>query len=457
MRFCEKLTKIRKEKNLSQEALAEKLGMSRQAISKWESGNSYPDMATLIKVAKVLDCTLEDIIDDDAIGNNKFEKNDKFNINKWIKEILDFITRTYNMFWSMKFKEKIKCIFELAIIVLILFLTSTLVSIFLKETIFQIFTFLPYPIYSYFSSIFKMLYVIFATIISTIIFIHLFKIRYLDYYVTVEDDEVEEKQIEKDKTENKNSNNKVYKEKKQEKIIIRDPKHTTYSFFSGLGKIVMFLLKLIVIFILFVAVLSFIFLSFSATVSVICLKYGLCFLGILIFVIGLLSINYCFIELMYRFIFNNRYNFKRIFIIFIIGLLVSGIGTGITFTEISKFDYKDDYKNVVLKLKMKDNLIYDELEYYSYDDKVIIDNSVNDILISVDYIEGYTPVLRESYENTYYVDVEVNNFNIIKEVLNDIKNKKIKNYSSYPYVIKSITLSQKNYNMIKDNIKLNNE
>ena len=54
MKFQEKLIKIRKEKNLSQEALAEKLGMSRQAISKWESGTSYPDMATIIRPAKTL-------------------------------------------------------------------------------------------------------------------------------------------------------------------------------------------------------------------------------------------------------------------------------------------------------------------------------------------------------------------------------------------------------------------
>ena len=108
MKFSEKLTKLRKDNNLSQEALAEKLNMSRQAISKWESGNSYPDMSTMINICKVLNCTLEDLLDDDAIGTNSFEKNDKVNINKWIKDLLDFITKSYNMFWSMKFFEKIK-------------------------------------------------------------------------------------------------------------------------------------------------------------------------------------------------------------------------------------------------------------------------------------------------------------------------------------------------------------
>ncbi|CAM2887535.1 helix-turn-helix transcriptional regulator [Hathewaya histolytica] len=42
MDFPERLRMLRKEKELSQEKLAEKLGISRQAISKWESGQSYP-------------------------------------------------------------------------------------------------------------------------------------------------------------------------------------------------------------------------------------------------------------------------------------------------------------------------------------------------------------------------------------------------------------------------------
>ena len=101
MKFQEKLINIRKEKNLSQEALAEKLGMSRQAISKWESGTSYPDMATIIRLAKTLDCKIDNLIDDDVI--DKKNETNKFNINNLLKDVLEFITETYNMFWSMKF------------------------------------------------------------------------------------------------------------------------------------------------------------------------------------------------------------------------------------------------------------------------------------------------------------------------------------------------------------------
>lgn len=41
MKFNEKLQKLRKEKGMSQEALADELGVSRQAVSKWENGVSH--------------------------------------------------------------------------------------------------------------------------------------------------------------------------------------------------------------------------------------------------------------------------------------------------------------------------------------------------------------------------------------------------------------------------------
>ena len=44
MKFEDKLQYLRKKANLSQEQLADKLNVSRQAVSKWESGASYPEM-----------------------------------------------------------------------------------------------------------------------------------------------------------------------------------------------------------------------------------------------------------------------------------------------------------------------------------------------------------------------------------------------------------------------------
>ena len=55
MAFAENLQTIRRHANLSQENLAEQLHIARQAISKWESGQSTPDVETCLQLCKLLD------------------------------------------------------------------------------------------------------------------------------------------------------------------------------------------------------------------------------------------------------------------------------------------------------------------------------------------------------------------------------------------------------------------
>jgi len=58
----EKLFELRKEKNLSQEEVADKLNVSRQAISKWESNDCYPETEKLIKICEIFNCSMDTII-----------------------------------------------------------------------------------------------------------------------------------------------------------------------------------------------------------------------------------------------------------------------------------------------------------------------------------------------------------------------------------------------------------
>lgn len=59
MSFSENLRKIRKEKGISQEELAELLGVSRQAVSKWEQGDGYPEVEKLLLIANQLNISLD--------------------------------------------------------------------------------------------------------------------------------------------------------------------------------------------------------------------------------------------------------------------------------------------------------------------------------------------------------------------------------------------------------------
>lgn len=59
MSLGERITKLRKERNISQNQLAEFMEVSRQAVSKWENDLSTPDPAKMIRLADVLDTDLE--------------------------------------------------------------------------------------------------------------------------------------------------------------------------------------------------------------------------------------------------------------------------------------------------------------------------------------------------------------------------------------------------------------
>lgn len=71
MKFSEKLQSLRKGKGLSQEKLAELLDVSRQAVSKWESGQTYPEIEKLIVLCDLFEITLDELVRDrDSIVND---------------------------------------------------------------------------------------------------------------------------------------------------------------------------------------------------------------------------------------------------------------------------------------------------------------------------------------------------------------------------------------------------
>jgi transcriptional regulator with XRE-family HTH domain len=82
MEFNEKLQELRKSKGLTQEELAEKLFVSRTAISKWESGRGYPSIDSLKEIARFFSVTIDDLICSDEMisvaENEKREFADKY-------------------------------------------------------------------------------------------------------------------------------------------------------------------------------------------------------------------------------------------------------------------------------------------------------------------------------------------------------------------------------------------
>src|SRR5690554_1699750 len=65
MTLSEKIQQLRKTRNLSQEQLAEKLAVSRQAISKWELGESIPDTDKIIQLSRIFQVSTDYLLHDD--------------------------------------------------------------------------------------------------------------------------------------------------------------------------------------------------------------------------------------------------------------------------------------------------------------------------------------------------------------------------------------------------------
>jgi len=86
MRFGDNLKKLRKLKKLSQEDLAEKMSVSRQSVSKWETGDAYPEMNNILELCKIFHCKINDLVNDSIIDISSLDEEIRMNVVKFKTE-----------------------------------------------------------------------------------------------------------------------------------------------------------------------------------------------------------------------------------------------------------------------------------------------------------------------------------------------------------------------------------
>ena len=86
MKFGNNLKKLRKKMHLSQEELALKINVTRQSISKWETGDAYPEMNHLLELCKIFDCHINDLVHKDMQDIQEFDEKVIQNIQKFDEE-----------------------------------------------------------------------------------------------------------------------------------------------------------------------------------------------------------------------------------------------------------------------------------------------------------------------------------------------------------------------------------
>lgn len=82
MKFGDNLRKLRKSKKLSQEDLAEKMHVSRQSVSKWETSEAYPEMNNILELCKIFHCRINDLVNDSILDINSLDEEIRMNVVK---------------------------------------------------------------------------------------------------------------------------------------------------------------------------------------------------------------------------------------------------------------------------------------------------------------------------------------------------------------------------------------
>lgn len=83
-----KLYDLRKQSGFTQDYVAEKLGVSAQAVSKWENDIACPDIMTLPKIAEIYGITIDELFKNEEVQSNvKYEKTEKVNENELVLRV----------------------------------------------------------------------------------------------------------------------------------------------------------------------------------------------------------------------------------------------------------------------------------------------------------------------------------------------------------------------------------
>ena len=446
-KFSENLKKIRKEHNLSQEQLADELGVSRQAISKWESGGAYPEMDKIIALCDKFNLNIDDLLHRD-IKEVKSEEESKKTINKGIDDCLNFITNTVNMFSKMTFKEKIKCIIEQLIIIFVLFILSNMIVGIFRTLIFNLLDFLPSHVNIVIQNVLAAILGVVCIIASIIIVIHVFKTRYLDYYNNLKNDTEEINTDEKVDSEEDNKETRESSKKEDKKIIIRDPEHSEYRFINGLFKIILLIIKFFCAIFAISTSCALIGLFVAFVSSFLIAKTGLFFIGILLTILSAIIITIIILLLFLNFIFNRKNDKKKMIWSFIISLITLGAGIGLVINGALDFTVDFDGTSMLETKKLEFNMKEDS--FINWDVTYVEKNIKN---IEVEYkINKYCELFQYSGgENGIHLTTTCSNPDqAIREVLKELNKKRIIGINDSPVEV-TVYASKDNIKKLKNN------
>ena len=425
MKFGDKLIILRKKSGMSQEELAEHLGVSRQSVSKWESNNTYPETDKIVQIANLFECSMDDLINDKITDVEGSLRKNKNNFNIMIDSLLEFITKTVNMFSKMTFLEGLQCIIEMLIVGFILWIIGSIIISISSSVIAGLFKFISGDVVIkarlFTTGILNILWFV----LSMIFIIHTFKIRYLNKY---------EKELVK--KEEKVETKKVRETKKEEKITVSNEE--PFAFLGGLSKIIIYFIKFIALCFLISVVCSMIPLLILLVLSLALITTNILFTGTTISLIGSIIISIQIIVLIIYFVINKTPNAKIHIITFISSIILIGVGIGISVLSIKNFKIVENTNLTPKSINIEyiDNLVIDthNNSIYNYEvDDTITDNKI-EVIKNIDsriINISKSNIITEDNMNVIYINEDFNRDinSLLKVIKQDLKKSKLSSFN----------------------------
>jgi len=426
MSFRKNLEYLRKGRKLSQEDLADKLGISRQSVSKWESGAAYPETDKMLALCKLFDCTLDELMNQD-MQEEKLEESRKYTFNDFLKSVTGIVDRSIKMITSMNAKSLFKFVLEIGVLLLLIILMR-LPFQYIYDAGANIFTQIDSRYFDILRAFWKFLIDIVYLVVSVVGFVYIYKVRFLDPFESIEVRET----FKKEKVKEKGDQPSVVKSEVKEVKKV-EKRNVDFGIFRFLGKVVLFCIKCFVAFCGLFVIFFFLCSVAGVVVSISWMFEGVVFVGVLLFLLTLIAFLGMLIVVLYNFIFNRKTAWKKILVVFLITLIGFGISAGVGFLEFKEFSVNTECGSAltsdmeVKEFEMRDNLA---VQVSNGPRTYIVDNSLgNMIRVEVRYSKKYSEVHIEERGDdvlVHRVDKGISFRDIYRVFLHDLKRKELR-------------------------------
>lgn len=128
MKFGENLYNLRKATKMSQEKLAEKMEVTRQSVSKWENGESYPEMEKMMKLCGIFHCKINDLVHENMIDIDSLDEDIKMSVVKFKEEKQKKIKGISKAIYILARIGKVMVTIAIPIIVFLLLVTPIFIN-----------------------------------------------------------------------------------------------------------------------------------------------------------------------------------------------------------------------------------------------------------------------------------------------------------------------------------------